>query len=447
MVCGDNIIQVIILKNKLYTRAAYWLVLLITVVFAKLQYNKMGETPANACMAICSDGRGYYAWLPAVFIYKDVNFNFFDHVEVKASTCGGKVGGCLQDYRSCTDGIPCNKYYPGTAVLMLPFFGLAHVITTVFTDLPANGYSWIYFACIAIAGVCYYAVGMSIVVRILEWLQLSGKQQMLVVLVLTFGSNVLYYAVDKPSYSHVYSFVQIAAFVYVSLLLSERVTAGRLLFLSFLTGLIFVTRPVNVSIVLFPLVLMWGRLGEMFREVVGRAVYLLSLLPVLLLPALLLIVYKVATGSYWVYSYGSEGFSFLSPHLVQYLFHYDNGILPYTPLVLVSFVLLWVVYIAANKRIIAAICVVVLVTVYVHCAWWCWWYGFSFGARPMLDFLPLVAVAVGLTVRDSSASVKRIVVAVYVVCSVLTMRLYHQKNHGYINEFPIEDYWQAVMGM
>lgn len=430
------------MKQQLTAKAPYWLVLLITLVFAKLQYNKMGESPANACMAICSDGRGYYAWLPAVCIYQDVNFNFFDHVEVTSSPCGGAVGGCMQDYRSCTDGIPCNKYYPGTAVLMLPFFGLAHFITAVFTDLPANGYSWIYFACIAIAGVYYYAVGMGVVVRILAWLRLSTKQQMLVVVLLTFGSNAMYYAVDKPSYSHIYSFVELAVFVYASLLLSERVTVGRLLLLSFLTGLIFVTRPVNVSIVLFPLLLLRGRVVE----VLSKKVYVASLLPVLVMPALLLVAYKVATGSYWVYSYGSEGFSFLSPNTVQYLFDYNNGVLPYTPLVLIAILLMYVVCGATNKTIVAAVIVTLVVTMYIQSAWWCWWYGFSFGARPMLDFLSLVAIAVGLTIRDTSVVQRRKVVGVYVLCCVLTMRLYHQKNHGYLNSFPITDYWQAVTG-
>ena len=30
---------------------------------------------------IISDGKGYYAYLPAVFIYHDLNFNFLDSIE------------------------------------------------------------------------------------------------------------------------------------------------------------------------------------------------------------------------------------------------------------------------------------------------------------------------------------------------------------------------------
>jgi hypothetical protein len=181
--------------------------------------------------------------------------------------------------------------------------------------------------------------------------------------------------------------------------------------------------------------------------VLGRAVYVASLLPVLVMPALLMLAYKVATGSYWVYSYGSEGFSFLSPSIVQYLFDYNNGILPYTPLVLVALVLVWVVKNAANSKLIVAVVVTMVVTMYIHSSWWCWWYGFSFGARPMLDFLPLVAIAVGLLISDARVAIRRVVVTVYVLCCVLTMRLYHQKNHGFLNSFPIKDYWQAVMGV
>jgi len=29
---------------------------------------------------IMSDGKGYYAWLPAIFIYHDLHFHFFDQI-------------------------------------------------------------------------------------------------------------------------------------------------------------------------------------------------------------------------------------------------------------------------------------------------------------------------------------------------------------------------------
>ena len=65
----------------------------------------------------------------------------------------------------------------------------------------------------------------------------------------------------------------------------------------------------------------------------------------------------------------------------------------------------------------------------------------------MLDLLPLVAIAVGLMIRDAQVAVRRVVVTLYVMCCVLTMRLYHQKNHGFLNAFPIDDYWHAVTGV
>jgi hypothetical protein len=31
-------------------------------------------------------------------------------------------------------------------------------------------------------------------------------------------------------------------------------------------------------------------------------------------------------------------------------------------------------------------------SVYLIFSWWCWWYGGSFGSRPMIDFYPLYAI-------------------------------------------------------
>lgn len=421
------------------------LLCLLTLVFAKLQYNKLGGSPGDACMSICSDGRGYYAWLPAVFIYHDVNFNFFEQVEVKDPICGGVVAGCLQDYRTCTNGVMCNKYYPGTSVMMLPFFATAHLATKWFTHSPANGYTSLYFLLIALSGVCYYLLGMLLFLKILQLTGLSIAQQSLTILLITFGTNIMYYAVDKPSYSHIYSFTQIAAFIYCGLLLRQRYTATRLVLLSFLTGLIFITRPVNVSILLLLPFLFYDAPGFRLRTLYQKPARLLCLLPVIVMPVMLFALYKVATGRYFIYSYGSETFDFLHPHFFQFLFSYDNGVLPYTPLLLMPFLLapLWLRQ--GRSVIVYGAALTLLVAIYIHSSWWCWWYGYAFGARTMLDFAPLFGLVVGISIKNAARRQSAILLVVYFGCCALTMLLYHQKNHGYLNTFPTTDYWKAVL--
>jgi len=172
---------------------------------------------------------------------------------------------------------------------------------------------------------------------------------------------------------------------------------------------------------------------------------LLLLLPVLLMPACLAVLYKKATGHFIIYSYGKEGFDFLHPHFMQFLFHVDNGIFPYTPLMLMPVVLLWAWYKTTNKHQIAGLLATLLVTIYIHSSWWAWSYGFSFGARSMLDFMPLCGIMVGLSLQQVNLKRYSYIAPAYLLCCCLTMLLYHQKSHGgYMNKYPITDYWQAI---
>jgi hypothetical protein len=432
------------MKGRFIKNGPVLLILLITLVFAKLQVNKMGGDRANACMGICSDGRGYYAWLPAIFIYDDINFNFFEQVEIKEPLCGGEIAGCLQDYRSCTNGITGNKYYPGTSFLMLPFFAIAHIGTTYFTDMPADGYSRFYFVMIAISGICFYFISMYLILKILVLTGLSRKQQLVAILLLTFGSNIMYFAVDKPSYSHIYSCAEIAALIYCMLLLKKRFTARALIIGSFILGLIFITRPVNVSVLLLVPFLFYSDFKAIKDGLIARPSRLLLLLPGLIMPAVLFYMYKVSLGQFFVYSYGSEGFHFTDPYFFHLLFSYNNGIFPYTPLLLLPFFLAFIWLKKVDVPLVAGVFVTMLVTIYIHSAWWCWWYGFSFGARSLLDFLPVFGLVIGISLKSSNKKQQWVLLPTYFLSCVLTMLLYHMKNHGFMNNFPIDDYWEAI---
>jgi hypothetical protein len=420
------------------------LVVLIGLIFAKLQVNKNSGGPRDVCTNICSDGRGYYAWLPAIFIYHDLNFHFFEQEELKSPFSGGTVGGCLQDYRNTIDGRVCDKYYPGASFMMLPFFTIAHVGTVLFTQEPATGYTYLYFKIIGLSGICYYILGMLIVLQILGKLQLNTLQKTLTVIFVTFGTNIMYYAVDKPSYSHIYSFTLIAAFLYFLLCLKDRFAIKYVAYISFLTGFIFIARPVNVSILLFVPFVLWGNIANLWGRFKTRRVYFLSLFPGLIMPILLFTLYKVAVGRFLVYSYDKEGFDFWHPHFWQFLFSPDNGVMPYTPLLLMPFVLLFAWYNIAYRNIVLGIFITMLVTIYIHSSWWCWAYGFGFGARTMLDFAPLSALLIGLSLKLSTTKKYLLPVSVYVLCCFLTMLLYDRKNHGYNSLSPITDYWPAV---
>ena len=421
------------------------LILLISLLFAKLQFNKRFSSGTDICMNICSDGRGFYAWLPAIFIYNDYTFSFFETVELKAAPCGGAKGGCLQEYRSEIYGRNFNKYYPGASFMMLPFFTVAHFITKWFTNDPANGYSTVYFIMMGFSGIFYYFLGMLFFLKVLGKIGLNTLQKSLTVLLVTFGSNIMYYAIDKPTYSHIYSFALIAAFIYYIFCLKERFSVKYLVAISFLAGWIFIARPVNIFIVIMlPFILSdnFKSLLDSFKEKPGRYLFVL---PGLVMPLILFSIYKIATGHFFIYSYGNEGFDFLHPYMLSFLFHYDNGLFLYTPLLLMPLLLLPVWYKPENKKMFIGILVILTIIIYIYSSWWCWWFGYSFGSRNMLDFLPLFGILTGLSLKQAKIRKYYFMIPVYCLCCGLTMLLYNQKNHGYMNDIPITDYRAAII--
>jgi hypothetical protein len=432
------------MKELFLKRIPLLLILLITLIFSKLQANKLSGGENEVCTTICSDGRGYYAWLPALFIYHDLNFNFFDHNEVTDTLCGGKVEGCLQDYRSCHDGVPCNKYYPGAAFMMLPMFALAHFMTLHSVHYQPDGYSYLYFKLAGLSGILFYMIGMLFFLKLLQHLRLTTLQQSLTILLITFGSNIMYYAIDKPTYSHIYSFTLIAAFLWYAFSLTEKYSPGKVLLLTFIGGWIFITRPVNVSVFLILPFIFRQHFPQIKASIRLQPLRVLLLAPGLIMPMVLFVMYKIATGHFFIYSYGNEGFNFLHPELWRFMSDYNNGVFAYMPLLMMPVLLLPLWYKKSEKRLISGSLLTILAALYIHSSWYCWWYGFSFGARTMLDFVPVYGLLIALSLRDTPQKRYAVLLPVYFLSAGITIILYHQKNHGFLNSFPIDDYRDAI---
>src|SRR5690606_35068709 len=86
---------------------------------------------------INADMKSYYAFLPAIFIHNDLQFNFIDDYEDKYYP---EDRSQKKDFRLETSNGVVNKTYPGVALLLLPFFLLAHAITYLIGGV-VDGYS------------------------------------------------------------------------------------------------------------------------------------------------------------------------------------------------------------------------------------------------------------------------------------------------------------------
>ena len=112
-----------------------------------------------------------------------------------------------------------------------------------------------------------------------------------------------------------------------------------------------------------------------------------------------------------MYSYNNEGFNFLSPNLFNFIFSFKKGWLLWSPLIL--FVLILSVKSLFRESISLGLSFILpfSLIVYVLSSWWCWTYGAGFGQRPMIDFLPFIAIGVALFLNEF----KRINFAYFIV--------------------------------
>ena len=112
---------------------------------------------------IRSDGMGYYLYLPAALI---------DHDLTLQTTIARSFGGTSPEWAGVNRIRETNrlliKYPPGEAIMLAPFFLLAHGVTIASGVADADGFSVLYQAAAAIGGLCYVLLGLSVLRTLLE---------------------------------------------------------------------------------------------------------------------------------------------------------------------------------------------------------------------------------------------------------------------------------------
>jgi len=415
--------------------------LIMTIVSSNLNW---GENQWQGIIE--ADGKGYYAYLPAIFIYKDLNYGFFDEIEKEKYY----HENLYYDYRASVDGKVINKYYCGTAIAELPFFLLAHALSYV-AGLDTDGYSRLYPILINIAALFYLWVGLLFLNSTLRIYGLNPWQVSLVLFAAVFGTNLFYYTVGEPGMSHVYSFGFVAMFFYFSKQFFSSLQKEYILAMAVSLGFITLIRPVN-GLIVFILPFAAGSfhalkqgVSALFRQ---RSFLAFGILSFGAIVCIQLIIYKLSTGRFFIYTYGEEGFNFLSPHIVDILFSYKKGLFLYTPLYLIS-LLGGCVYFWRHSRyeLFTWLGFFLLIT-YVFSSWWMWYYGGSFSSRVYVEYIPLFMVLLGLTLKDITSKLAYrffsfFIFLLIVVCQIQTYQYRYYQIHWV--DMTKEKYWDVFM--
>lgn len=330
---------------------------------------------------IASDGKGYYVYLPAAFIYHDFSYKFTKQTEAK-----NYAGDVQPSVTTLANGQKLNKYFVGEAVLLLPFFLLACLISYA-CHLPVDGYSFVFQASLSVAAIVYALIGLWQLHKLLKHFHIGDYNIGFVLLLVFGGSNLLHYTWMEPSMSHVYSFFAITTLLAVTADYIMQPKTKSLFLIFTLLGIICILRPVNILIVLtFPFLFYMLKKQYTSEYFFNKKSWFLASLIFFGIVFIQLLMYFLQLGQWWVWAYANEGFNFFEPHFFEFLFSFRKGWFIYTPIAFLSMVMSFVV-LKDKPRLLFSFLIPLVIIVFVASSWHDWVYGASFGSRPMTEFM------------------------------------------------------------
>jgi hypothetical protein len=335
--------------------------------------------------AIGSDGWGYYLHLPSIFIYGDPHLDFLRQDGLPQDILRYRLPDGSWQGLSVHGAGYLDKYAFGSAVLQLPFFFIAMIVSN-FRDGSMNGFETPFQVANALSAAFYFSLGSLLLYRACR-LRSETLSSTIAIAVVVLATNLLNYASNDGSFSHVYGFCIFAGLVYLTIWQVESRKAPSLpafILFGLLMGLAVMVRPTNG--VYAPLFLVFIRGTQLRPLIIGSAAALLASV-VAASPQIAL--WYVTTGRPIYYSYVGEGFHFRSPELYGYLVSIRKGVFFWHPVYLMMiFALLrqW-----PHRRAETAVALsIVLIGLYIGASWSDYTFGDSFGSRQSIELLPIL---------------------------------------------------------
>ena len=371
-------------KKMKYLFFGVLLILCLVVSFTK---NFPGNTP-TVKYRISFDNAQYYVYLPATFIYRwDVN-QF-------PKGCDIVRHGFVLDLKK---NKVITKTTYGVALLWTPFFLVAHFVA-LHWNLQPDGFSWFYERLTLIPGVFYLIIGLYFLRKFLRRYY-SQLISFLAIMLVLLGTNLFFWGTDGGLMSHVNSFFLFSLYLFLlkKFLDSEKKSFRLFLGISIVFAVAILIRPTNILLLTCLIFLD----VTSFRDIRNRIIlflhpkYLVTFIIVCFLIFLPQFFYwKYLTGNFVYYSYPGETFSnWSNPQILSFWFAPLNGLFLYSPLVLmfIAGIIAMIVKRVPNGIFVG---IIFLFISYLFASWYCWFFGGSFGCRPVVEYYALLALPFG----------------------------------------------------
>lgn len=407
-------------------RASMYVAGAISIFFVLVVFNQSRWKKYEAWK---HDMHQYYAYLPAIFIYEDLTLSYGHSIpkEYKAEVW------CLPNEKGCS-----LKMSIGVAIMQAPFFLIGLLIAKV-TALQATGYEQL-FQFLGIVSSLFYGIFSVFSLRKLLLYFFSEFTVIISLVAVFIGTNYFFYQSYEATMSHVYSFFLFVTFLRLYLGWRLHSSWKQAIAIGLVSGGIVLIRPTNILLVcLVPL--LWN--VSTFKTFLNNIQYLLKQWKHLLLMILCVffvwtpqfIYWKETAGSWLHYSYNNESFFWLDPKFIEGILSFKKGWLIYTPIMLFSIVGIFIPF--KKIRVKWLVSVALLVNCYIIFSWWCWWYGGSFGMRPMIEWYALLAFPFAISIEYimnlQKAILRKIFVSVVVFFILLNVFQIFQYQRGILH--------------
>ncbi len=309
---------------------------IIMIYTAFLFYPKWKQSRTEA--TISWDVSGYYMYLPALFIYKDIKkCTFKDSILTKYYP----TPDFQQAFMHQQSGNYVMKYASGQAITMMPFFFMAHLYCKINPTYPADGFSYPYQFFIGIGMLFYAFLGLFLLRKILLHF---FKDSTVAILLLCYviGSNYLNYSSIDQAMTHNVLFTIYCLIIHFTIKFHTNPSYKSALFIGLLIGFATLIRPTDIISALIPL--LWSI--NTSKDVINKVKFIKQYFPkhlVIAISALSifsiqLIYWKWVANEWFVYSYEKQGFSWFHPHVFNYTISYKCGWLRYCPIMILPLI-------------------------------------------------------------------------------------------------------------
>jgi len=399
-----------VLKSKSSSHKALLLIIPI-LVFSGLNFKNW-----NNHYIISQDVAIYYGYLPATFIYNDLSFKFLEDLP-------DNFEGNIVYSNPPGSNAKILKMTMGVAILHLPFFLFMHVLTHLILPFDANGYTPPYEFAFYLSTIFYVLLGLFFVRKILLK-RFSEKITASTLILILFGTNLFFYTTMRAGTSHVFSFSLFAIAFFLFEKWHNKPSWATTVLIGVVSGMIILVRPTNAIIaVVFILfgIINKQSLHAKFRLLVRNYQMILAMVLIAFIVFLPQMFYwHHITGDWIYYSYKDEGFFFHDPEILKGLFSFRKGWLVYTPLMIFALLGIPLLY-KHCKEYLTPIIVFTLLNIFIIYSWWTWWYGGSFGSRPMIDSYGLLAIPFSVFLKELNRKSKWLRISIYSIFTLFIM--------------------------